>query len=367
MATRKKAEQDGSESPPKKTKGRLSRWNDRLALVGASLLVSANLFLIGPFAVFFPNRSEFDLGFIRVLPVLLGFCLGLTAVIVLAGRLMPDRIRRRFTAAVLALGVLLWAQGSFMRWGYGKFDGTGIDWASFSWQGWVDMTIWLAVIVVAVLLGRRFHRDVLFLSLAFILAQTGVLATRAITGSAKTAAPEPEQRAGEQPSEVPEKQCKVSERRNVFHFIFDGFQTDIFMEIVEEEGLAESLDGFVVYEENISAGARTVLSVPSIFCATVYDGTMSESEYYRRATVSSFHTLLFARKYVVNLSPHMVMDFRKCTNYFQRRGTYAGVIDKIPYLKELGVTVEDRYVFGYGMDYKGYWRNAPGIFAVKDS
>jgi hypoxanthine phosphoribosyltransferase len=30
------------------------------------------------------------------------------------------------------------------------------------------------------------------------------------------------------------------------------------------------------------------------------------------------------------------------------------------------VQVEDRYVFGYGMDYKGYLRNAPGIFAVAD-
>ncbi len=29
-----------------------------------------------------------------------------------------------------------------------------------------------------------------------------------------------------------------------------------------------------------------------------------------------------------------------------------------------GVVVENRYVFGYGMDYKGYLRNAPGIFAV---
>ena len=25
--------------------------------------------------------------------------------------------------------------------------------------------------------------------------------------------------------------------------------------------------------------------------------------------------------------------------------------------------VADRYVFGFGMDYQGYWRNAPGIFA----
>jgi len=31
----------------------------------------------------------------------------------------------------------------------------------------------------------------------------------------------------------------------------------------------------------------------------------------------------------------------------------------------IGLQIEDRYVFGYGMDYKGYLRNAAGIFAVK--
>ncbi|PSF05167.1 hypoxanthine-guanine phosphoribosyltransferase [Marinobacter fuscus] len=30
-----------------------------------------------------------------------------------------------------------------------------------------------------------------------------------------------------------------------------------------------------------------------------------------------------------------------------------------------GLRVEDRFLFGFGMDYKGYWRNAPGIYAVK--
>ena len=33
----------------------------------------------------------------------------------------------------------------------------------------------------------------------------------------------------------------------------------------------------------------------------------------------------------------------------------------------VGLTVEDRYVFGYGMDYKGYLRNVPGIYAVNES
>jgi hypoxanthine phosphoribosyltransferase len=32
----------------------------------------------------------------------------------------------------------------------------------------------------------------------------------------------------------------------------------------------------------------------------------------------------------------------------------------------IGLQVPNRYVFGFGMDYKGYWRNAPGIYAVKD-
>jgi hypoxanthine phosphoribosyltransferase len=32
----------------------------------------------------------------------------------------------------------------------------------------------------------------------------------------------------------------------------------------------------------------------------------------------------------------------------------------------IGLEVEDRYVFGFGMDYKEYLRNAPGIFAVKN-
>lgn len=33
----------------------------------------------------------------------------------------------------------------------------------------------------------------------------------------------------------------------------------------------------------------------------------------------------------------------------------------------IGLEVPDRYVFGYGMDYKGYLRNAPGIYALADS
>jgi len=32
----------------------------------------------------------------------------------------------------------------------------------------------------------------------------------------------------------------------------------------------------------------------------------------------------------------------------------------------IGLRVPDRYVFGMGMDYRGYWRNARGIYALKE-
>jgi hypoxanthine phosphoribosyltransferase len=33
----------------------------------------------------------------------------------------------------------------------------------------------------------------------------------------------------------------------------------------------------------------------------------------------------------------------------------------------VGLKADNRYLFGYGMDYKHYLRNAPGIYAVKNT
>jgi len=38
--------------------------------------------------------------------------------------------------------------------------------------------------------------------------------------------------------------------------------------------------------------------------------------------------------------------------------------DLLPVADFTGLYSDDRYLFGSGMDYKGYWRNAPGIYAI---
>jgi hypoxanthine phosphoribosyltransferase len=33
----------------------------------------------------------------------------------------------------------------------------------------------------------------------------------------------------------------------------------------------------------------------------------------------------------------------------------------------VGLSAPDHYLFGYGMDYRGYWRNAEGIYCIDDA
>lgn len=51
----------------------------------------------------------------------------------------------------------------------------------------------------------------------------------------------------------------------------------------------------------------------------------------------------------------VVLVDKQCTRIRETEVTYKGV------------DVADRYVFGCGMDYKGYWRNLPQIYVVADS
>jgi len=64
---------------------------------------------------------------------------------------------------------------------------------------------------------------------------------------------------------------------------------------------------------------------------------------------------------------------RYCEQQGATRVLTAGLVDKIHDRKLtemqcdfVGLEVEDRYLYGYGMDYKGYLRNAAGIYAVTD-
>jgi hypoxanthine phosphoribosyltransferase len=64
-------------------------------------------------------------------------------------------------------------------------------------------------------------------------------------------------------------------------------------------------------------------------------------DYCRQQGCESVHTAVLLDKLHTRKEPGVVADF-------------------------VGLQVADHYLFGYGMDYKGYLRNAPGIFAIAE-
>ncbi len=70
------------------------------------------------------------------------------------------------------------------------------------------------------------------------------------------------------------------------------------------------------------------------------------------------HTLLAIRQALLGFSPASLKVAVLTEKLHDRRAPGARA-------EFIGLQVEDRYVFGCGMDYKEYWRQLPAIYAVK--
>jgi hypoxanthine phosphoribosyltransferase len=109
--------------------------------------------------------------------------------------------------------------------------------------------------------------------------------------------------------------------------------------------------------------------------ATRYRGETSGSELHWR----SYPTLDLAGRSVliiddifdVGATLHSIVDY--CRQQGAAKVYTAVLVDKqhdrkIPGLKPdfIGLQLPDSYLYGYGMDYKGYLRNAAGIYAIAE-
>lgn len=70
------------------------------------------------------------------------------------------------------------------------------------------------------------------------------------------------------------------------------------------------------------------------------------------------HTLVAIRKSLIEFKPASLKVAVLAEKLHDRRAAGA-------HAEFIGLQVEDRYVFGCGMDYKEYWRQLPAIYAVR--
>ncbi len=280
-----------------------------------SILFAANLFVFGGFRVYQGNADEFDFGFIEILGVyILPLCITI-GISLVVGLLVSRKKINKYISLLFALGVLFWFQASFLVWDYGVFDARGINWENFSWQGWLDLSIWLLLLIGAIIFSPQVSKISAPGSWGFIILQLIVVFSISITSEKNLWIKEYDLQ-----NRTPEKLLEYSSSQNIVHIILDSFQTDVFLDLVEEEGLEKDLDGFILFEENMTVSPHTSFSIPAIFSGEIYDGRVPPATYYKESIKKGFQNRLYDEGFTVNLVPELSMRDGRYTTYYPTPG-----------------------------------------------
>jgi hypothetical protein len=231
-----------------------------------------------PLTLYAGNSAEFAASFTDVLLVMLPYAAIIVGVLALPGALLKGAPFQRWLAVVAALGLLVWLQGNILVWDYGVVDGRDIDWFAGAWRGVLDLTIWCAVLYMAV---TRYESAGRYLVLAAVTAHgiQCVAAAKVLMTDAQALQARP---PFESDSVAEEAITRFSRQRNVVHIVMDGFQSDLFSEIIDDPAntdLKQQLQGFTLFRDNLGAYPYTQMTVPALLSSRLYRNEMPVNDF----------------------------------------------------------------------------------------
>ena len=238
-------------------------------------LVAAQLCLFGPHTIYIGNVAEFSAPFwtlVRPLVIAGGaIVLALTAV----GRLMTAKSVRYYVALLFAVGLVLWIQGNLLVVDYGVLDGSDIDWTIESWRNPYEMALWILAPFLSMAAARHVAPIAPFASAVVLTLQTVVLMASALNTDAHAHS------KWQGPSD---SMFDLSRTKNVLHIVLDGFQSDVFDDILREdrERLDTSFSGAVFFADHAGAFPTTIASIPAMLTGdTAYRNEQPLQRYLR--------------------------------------------------------------------------------------
>jgi hypothetical protein len=242
-------------------------------LIGAiapTLLIGLNLLIFGTFAVYGENRGEFLISYSSALRL---YYLPGLAVFIALGLLsmaLGPRSRRTFNALILFLGVITYIHGNLLLWHTGILDGTALDFSK-TWRSLVDVILWLTLAWAAFRYRNWLMLQGWKICVVLILFQT--IGAFSILYDEKE---EPTAKLDIFPAELE----MFSTHTNVIHIVLDGFQANIFEELLTKHpSLADHFSGFTFFRDATTPSNVTYLSVPATLSGKPFKNQQSISKY----------------------------------------------------------------------------------------
>lgn len=269
--------------------------------ISTSLFVSAffslTLLFFGPSAIYFTNVFEFFSSYSEISYLLIITTLICTVLLTIILSFLKKTIYKKAISILVTLSFLLWLQGNILKWDYGVFDGSDIDWQKNIFLGLIDVSIWIGFFILAIIKSSFIFKFSKKLCFAFLLIQSLSLIITFID------APKVEGRKFikiEQSSRF-----EFSSKKNIILIILDTFQTDVFQELLLEDPQQKKIFKDFTYFRNALGGFPTTkASVPLILTGSYYENLEPYYEFIKKVyTSNSLPKVLKENGYGVHLFP----------------------------------------------------------------
>lgn len=292
-------------------------------LFSAVLLIVANIFIFSTFDIFRENPSELELGYLNMLYSLLSWGGLFLVMLILPGLVFSKAILSRYATFMLMVGILTWIQAGMLIWDYGVFDGRGTNWEQYDVLGWMDIGLWLGLLIVSLRYASRLLPYSNVIAWILIFGQAFLLLGQ---GGLKQ---EDWIREYYPSNNLPEAILEVSRQLNVFHIVLDSMQTDVFAELVQNNDWLDDFSGFTLFYENIGVAPHTSFAIPAIFSGEIFDASQAPSSYYKDAMTNGFQDKLYRAGFTVNLIPQLSMRDSSYSNYYDIPSAYEGTTEDL--------------------------------------
>jgi hypothetical protein len=118
----------------------------------------------------------------------------------------------------------------------------------------------------------------------------------------------------------PDAIFEASSTRNVFHFVLDGFQSDVFLDIIEAEraDMDRGFSGFTFFADHAGAFPTTIVSIPTMLTGQPYRNQEPMRRFMARAFKrASIFNVMRSQGYQVDAISGLVYDRASATNYYR--------------------------------------------------
>ncbi len=246
---------DAGSSPPRKTNNKLLGMLD---CIGGALPFLV-LFIIVPFSIYLPNQDHFDNSIIVLVPMLLAGVIGI-GVMCLLGR-MKSPVSGAICKWLFWIGACLLINDMITPVGISKLDGRNIAANIQIPSFYIYIQVFVLVLCLLVAWFTNWAK-IKRIAGTFVAAMLVLqLTTFALEVSPETIW---SLRPGTKPFKTYAAPAQPSVKNNVYHIILDGFSSQTFIEMMNNNRLNGLFNGFVFYKNTRSNGLVTNQSVPGI-------------------------------------------------------------------------------------------------------